>query len=114
MPADCDTGFPGCFGIISSDLLLRCGKIAGKPIEEDWDGGAVSDAARRHLATKVFEHTAAYDGAIANYLGRRSGNDQSPKYDPFRKRGAEETGEDKVIALPDRGPQASRGGRASR
>ena len=33
------------------------------------NGGAVSDVARRHLATKVFEHTAAYDGAIANYLG---------------------------------------------
>ena len=31
--------------------------------------GAVSDATRRHLATKVFEHTARYDGAIANYLG---------------------------------------------
>ena len=33
------------------------------------NGGAVSDATRRHLATKVFEHTAHYDGAIANYLG---------------------------------------------
>jgi phosphoribosylaminoimidazolecarboxamide formyltransferase/IMP cyclohydrolase len=33
------------------------------------NGGAVSDATRRHLATKVFEHTARYDGAIANYLG---------------------------------------------
>ena len=33
------------------------------------NGGAVSDATRRHLATKVFEHTAGYDGAIANYLG---------------------------------------------
>ena len=31
--------------------------------------GTVSDALRRDLATKVFEHTAAYDGAIANYLG---------------------------------------------
>jgi phosphoribosylaminoimidazolecarboxamide formyltransferase/IMP cyclohydrolase len=33
------------------------------------NAGAVSDTTRRHLATKVFEHTAAYDGAIANYLG---------------------------------------------
>ncbi|MCR4347806.1 MAG: bifunctional phosphoribosylaminoimidazolecarboxamide formyltransferase/IMP cyclohydrolase [Sulfuricaulis sp.] len=32
--------------------------------------GSVSDATRFHLATKAFAHTAAYDGAIANYLGR--------------------------------------------
>jgi phosphoribosylaminoimidazolecarboxamide formyltransferase/IMP cyclohydrolase len=30
--------------------------------------GAVSDATRFELARKVFAHTAAYDGAIANYL----------------------------------------------
>jgi phosphoribosylaminoimidazolecarboxamide formyltransferase/IMP cyclohydrolase len=30
--------------------------------------GTVSDAARLSLAKKVFAHTAAYDGAIANYL----------------------------------------------
>ncbi|MCP4040606.1 MAG: bifunctional phosphoribosylaminoimidazolecarboxamide formyltransferase/IMP cyclohydrolase, partial [Gammaproteobacteria bacterium] len=33
------------------------------------NGGAVSDVTRANLATKVFERTAAYDGAIANYLG---------------------------------------------
>lgn len=43
---------------------------------------------------------------LRSVLGRRSGHDQTPKYDPFRKRGSEEAGEDKVIALPDRGPQA--------
>jgi phosphoribosylaminoimidazolecarboxamide formyltransferase/IMP cyclohydrolase len=32
--------------------------------------GGVSAATRQRLATKVFEHTARYDGAIANYLGR--------------------------------------------
>jgi phosphoribosylaminoimidazolecarboxamide formyltransferase/IMP cyclohydrolase len=32
--------------------------------------GAVSDATRFRLATKAFEHTARYDGMIANYLGR--------------------------------------------
>ena len=32
--------------------------------------GGVSDATRFDLAVKAFEHTAAYDGAIANYLGR--------------------------------------------
>jgi phosphoribosylaminoimidazolecarboxamide formyltransferase/IMP cyclohydrolase len=31
--------------------------------------GGVSDATRFDLAVKAFEHTAAYDGAIANYLG---------------------------------------------
>jgi phosphoribosylaminoimidazolecarboxamide formyltransferase/IMP cyclohydrolase len=31
-------------------------------------GGNVSDATRFELARKVFAHTAAYDGAIANYL----------------------------------------------
>jgi hypothetical protein len=34
--------------------------------------GCVDDAAlRRDLAVKAFEHTAAYDGAIANYFGAR-------------------------------------------
>ncbi|NNF97158.1 MAG: bifunctional phosphoribosylaminoimidazolecarboxamide formyltransferase/IMP cyclohydrolase, partial [Halobacteria archaeon] len=32
-------------------------------------GGAVSEATRFDLAVKTFEHTARYDGAIANYLG---------------------------------------------
>jgi phosphoribosylaminoimidazolecarboxamide formyltransferase / IMP cyclohydrolase len=33
------------------------------------NNGSVSDATRFDLAVKVFEHTAKYDGAIANYLG---------------------------------------------
>ncbi len=33
------------------------------------NGSAVSAATRFDLAVKVFEHTARYDGAIANYLG---------------------------------------------
>jgi len=32
--------------------------------------GSVSDELRFQLATKAFEHSAAYDGAIANFLGR--------------------------------------------
>jgi len=32
-------------------------------------GGSVSDKTRFSLAVKAFEHTAAYDGAIANYFG---------------------------------------------
>ncbi len=41
---------------------------AGILAEMDAGGGAVSDATRRALATKVFVRTAAYDGAIAAYL----------------------------------------------
>ena len=36
------------------------------------NGGAVTEETRLDLALKVFEHTARYDGAIANYLGRRA------------------------------------------
>jgi len=36
------------------------------------NSGAVSDATRFDLAVKTFEHTAHYDGAIANYLGART------------------------------------------
>ena len=39
--------------------------------EMDAHGGEVSAATRFDLAVKAFEHTAAYDGAIANYLGQR-------------------------------------------
>jgi phosphoribosylaminoimidazolecarboxamide formyltransferase/IMP cyclohydrolase len=35
------------------------------------NSGAVTDATRFDLAVKTFEHTAHYDGAIANYLGAR-------------------------------------------
>ncbi|MGC3871906.1 bifunctional phosphoribosylaminoimidazolecarboxamide formyltransferase/IMP cyclohydrolase [Halomonas sp. GXIMD04776] len=37
--------------------------------ELDAHDGTVSDATRFDLAVKAFEHTAGYDGAIANYLG---------------------------------------------
>jgi phosphoribosylaminoimidazolecarboxamide formyltransferase/IMP cyclohydrolase len=42
--------------------------------------GALSDTTRFALAVKAFEHTAAYDGAIANYLGQSTeqGSDQFP------------------------------------
>jgi len=35
------------------------------------DDGKLSYATRFDLATQAFEHTAAYDGAIANYLGKK-------------------------------------------
>jgi len=39
------------------------------------NGGAVSDSTRFDLAVKTFEHTAHYDGAIANYLGARTSDE---------------------------------------
>ena len=39
--------------------------------ELDANGGALCLATRFDLAVKAFEHTAAYDGAIAGYLGAR-------------------------------------------
>ena len=43
--------------------------------EMDANAGAVSDATRFDLAVKTFEHTAGYDGAIANWLGARTGEE---------------------------------------
>ncbi|MGD2081616.1 MAG: bifunctional phosphoribosylaminoimidazolecarboxamide formyltransferase/IMP cyclohydrolase [Chromatiales bacterium] len=46
----------------------------GRVIDEITAGsGAVGDALRLDLAVKAFEHTAGYDGAIANWLGTRAG-----------------------------------------
>ena len=39
---------------------------------------------------------------LRSVLGRRTGHDQPPKYDPFRDRQKDESAEDKVIQLPDR------------
>jgi phosphoribosylaminoimidazolecarboxamide formyltransferase/IMP cyclohydrolase len=36
---------------------------------------SISDKTRFDLAVKTFEHTSAYDGAIANYLGVRTGDE---------------------------------------
>ncbi len=42
----------------------------GRLLEEmDCNDGAISEATNFDLAVKTFEHTARYDGAIANYLG---------------------------------------------
>jgi phosphoribosylaminoimidazolecarboxamide formyltransferase/IMP cyclohydrolase len=45
-------------------------RIAGLLEEQS---GCLDQATRFDLAVKTFEHTAAYDGAIANYLGSRLG-----------------------------------------
>ncbi len=39
---------------------------------------------------------------LRSVLGKRTGHQEPPKYDPFRKDKAEEGGQDKVIQLPDR------------
>ncbi|MDX1497006.1 MAG: bifunctional phosphoribosylaminoimidazolecarboxamide formyltransferase/IMP cyclohydrolase, partial [Salinisphaeraceae bacterium] len=44
------------------------------------NSGGVSDAKRRELAMKCFEHTAAYDGAIANYLGSLQEGDSQARF----------------------------------
>ena len=51
-------------------------------LEEIHASGNVSDATRFDLAVKAFEHTARYDGMIANYLGRireDGGKDDLPR-----------------------------------
>jgi phosphoribosylaminoimidazolecarboxamide formyltransferase/IMP cyclohydrolase len=42
--------------------------------------GAVDDATRFDLAVKVYEHTANYDGAIANYLGAINSNGEKETF----------------------------------
>lgn len=42
-------------------------------------GGALSQNTRFDLAVKTFEHTAAYDGAIANYLGLKVSSSEFPR-----------------------------------
>jgi phosphoribosylaminoimidazolecarboxamide formyltransferase/IMP cyclohydrolase len=41
------------------------------------NNGAVSEETNFRLAVKVYQHTAAYDGAISNWLGCRSGEEQT-------------------------------------
>jgi len=58
-------------------------------LEEIRSSGGVSDATRFALAQKVFAHTAAYDGAIANYL--TSWSDRSPDTGSCRARSSRTT-----------------------
>ena len=44
------------------------------------DGGTVDDATRLALAKKVFAHTAAYDGAISNYLSALTDGGKRDEY----------------------------------
>ncbi len=48
--------------------------------EMEQSHGGVGAATRFHLATKVFAHTAQYDGAIANYLSSRNVEGQHSQF----------------------------------
>ncbi len=50
----------------------------GRVLEEIRTTGGISPATNFGLAVKVFQHTAAYDGAISNYLGARLGDQVEP------------------------------------
>ncbi len=50
-------------------VVVDASNYADVLAEMDTNDGAVSDTTRYSLAVKTFEHTAHYDGAIANYLG---------------------------------------------
>ncbi len=57
-------------------VLVDSNDYAGVLEEMAANGGAVCEASRFRLAVKTFEHTARYDGAIANYLGRLTDGDE--------------------------------------
>ena len=52
------------------------------------NGGGLTQATRFDLAVRTYEHTAAYDGAIANYLGRIVSGSEFPRTfsSQFRKK----------------------------
>ena len=52
-------------------IVVKAGDYGSILAEMSENNGAISQTTRFDLATKAFEHTAAYDGAIANYLGAR-------------------------------------------
>jgi phosphoribosylaminoimidazolecarboxamide formyltransferase / IMP cyclohydrolase len=60
-------------------VVVNPSDYAGIIAEMKNTNGALSHATRFDLAVKTFEHTAAYDGAIANYLGRKVTNNEFPR-----------------------------------
>ncbi|NJD90851.1 MAG: bifunctional phosphoribosylaminoimidazolecarboxamide formyltransferase/IMP cyclohydrolase [Geobacter sp.] len=54
-------------------VLVDCADYKKVLDEMAASGGAVSSATNFQLAVKVYQHTAAYDGAISNWLGARLG-----------------------------------------
>ena len=73
-------------------VLVDCADY-GKVLEEmAATGGAVSKETNFALAVKVYQHTAAYDGAISNWLGARTGEGTAafPETLTFQYRKAQE------------------------
>jgi phosphoribosylaminoimidazolecarboxamide formyltransferase/IMP cyclohydrolase len=58
-------------------VLVDAADYPGVLAEMRAAGGAVSRDTNFRLAVKVFQHTAAYDGAISNWLGRKLGEDDT-------------------------------------
>ncbi len=52
-------------------VVVNAGRYDDILREMQANGGALTQATRFDLAVAAFEHTAGYDGAIANYLGRK-------------------------------------------
>jgi len=63
------------------NIVVNASDYAGILAEMQANNGATSQATRFDLAIKAYEHTAAYDGAIANYFGKQvpGGNDNFPR-----------------------------------
>jgi phosphoribosylaminoimidazolecarboxamide formyltransferase/IMP cyclohydrolase len=63
------------------NIVVNAGDYGDILAEMKENNGATSQATRFDLAIKAYEHTAAYDGAIANYFGRLvpGGNENFPR-----------------------------------
>jgi len=57
-------------------VLVDHADYEGVLAEMQASGGAVSRETNFRLAVKVYQHTAAYDGAISNWLGRKLGSEE--------------------------------------
>jgi phosphoribosylaminoimidazolecarboxamide formyltransferase/IMP cyclohydrolase len=58
-------------------VLVDCSDYASVLAEMKESGGAVCRPTNFRLAVKVYQHTAAYDGAISNWLGKRLDEDSA-------------------------------------
>ena len=56
-------------------VVVDCADYSTVLDEMKSSGGAVSEKTNFNLAVKVYQHTAAYDGAISNWLGSRTGDE---------------------------------------
>jgi phosphoribosylaminoimidazolecarboxamide formyltransferase/IMP cyclohydrolase len=65
-----------------ADVAVVVDSVDYSPVFEELqgNGSCLSDATRYSLAVKTFEHTARYDGAIANYLGAINANGEQADF----------------------------------